>query len=175
MLLKYISLSIVVIIAKEYQYNEDFYTEYADYNRICDINTCPEENGFCYDKYRCICKPGYISYNIANRTAGADENNKLCTYKQTNKILVVLFELFLPTFGFFYSMNYLYGGIKLFFTVIPLILIFINLRKRDIKSKAFFFLMCTLCCGLQIWQITDFIIFLEDYATDGNGAPLGNR
>ncbi len=151
------------------------YTEYTDNTKLCNTRECEIENGYCYAEYTCRCRPNYISFNINTLSAGHDDNNKLCTYKQIHQSLATAMELLIPTLGHFYSNRYLYAGIKLIFTILPLTLALINIRYVRIKSKLFFLNLSCFCCVLFVWQIVDFIVFQNSGFTDGNGAPFDTR
>ena len=42
----------------------------------------------------------------------------------------------------------------------------------DVKSKAMYFFVSAVLCGLFIWQIVDIVMFARNYYIDGNGVPL---
>ena len=69
---------------------------------------CPYNRGSCINQ-KCACIYGYTT--LINETN--PDNTIYCTYKQTDRIIPFIFELFLPTVGLFYLGRIFHGIIKL--------------------------------------------------------------
>ena len=118
---------------------------------------CPYNRGICV-KQQCVCIYGYTT--LVNTTNTND--TIYCHYRQTDRIIPFIFELFLPTVGLFLLGRIFHDIVKLIF-FFGLILLVMGLHSaiNYILTIFYFFL-----------DLVDLIFLSLAIYKDGNGVQL---
>ena len=180
----YILIVIFLLLNKKnFEKKNKNYDEEIDNNIIyvgrkltsfCNYLICPEGNGFCRAD-RCVCLPGYVTYNEKE-----EKNKKFCNYKQKSVLTALILEsIGLIGCGHLYAGRIFSGFFKIiiFYAIICFGTQFvIELLKESSETDFAFYVKNAIsigCIGTPlIWHFIDLYNFAFNKYLDGNGIPM---
>lgn len=146
----------------------------ANSNIKCE-EFCDEDGGICIEDI-CTCRTAY--------TTIPRDRFKYCNYEMKRKLVSAFMELIIGFgAGHFYCERTVNGFIKLVMISLSCcfaLCLIVAGNKVDIDSndathamlRSVLPMTCSCFCLLFLWQITDFILFLCGFYSDGNGVML---
>ena len=164
---------LLLVISINKTFSKTHLTNLIQTHQNCGIYICQIVGGNCLNQTVCQCNGNY-STDLNN--LNLSPKNLQCSYIKKIQLNAFIFEILFPFGGgHFYSERYLIGSLKLTFSLITYLLIFIIrfLSKDDeeysvdvitLSAISYLFLMTMI-----IWQIVDLVFFGFNKYLDGNG------
>ena len=139
---------------------------------ICNKTNCPKSRGICTRDNVCVCLKDFTTHENFDKFG-----NHQCNYFLSNQAHVFILEfLFGFGAGHYYLGNYLWGTIKLIFSVTTAIAVAILpcLHENKLENKKIDMTVSVMGLIYVLWQALDGILIGANIYKDKYGMPMNS-